>query len=226
MCGRYTQTQPLAELVKRFATRQAPFNCKPSYNIAPGTRQPVISHEGARLMTWGYVPAWTQAPPPGLFPPGAADPAPEIREGLINARAEGITARPSFRSALYKTRCLVPADGYYEWQQSAGARQPWRFELRDKSLFALAGLYDEKTATFAIITCAAGALGRQVHNRMPVILEPRHEPLWLDPRMRDSETLLPLLRAYDSAKLHAYRVSDLVNDPGNDSPACLAPLPA
>jgi len=91
------------------------------------------------------------------------------------------------------------------------------------SLFGLAGVWEEKSGTFAVITTAASALLRPVHHRMPVILERRHEALWLDPRMRDSETLLPLLRAYDSSLMHGYRVSDLVNDPKNDTPDCLRP---
>ena len=95
--------------------------------------------------------------------------------------------------------------------------------MKDKSLFGMAGVYEEKTGTFAIITAAASALVRTVHHRMPVILERRHEALWLDPKFRDSETLLPLLRAYDSSLMHGYRVSDIVNDPKNDSPDCLKP---
>jgi len=97
------------------------------------------------------------------------------------------------------------------------------FEFIDMSLFGLAGVWEEKSGTFAVITTAASALLRPVHHRMPVILERRHEALWLDPRMRDSETLLPLLRAYDSSLMHGYRVSDLVNDPKNDTPDCLRP---
>ncbi|MEK7721355.1 MAG: SOS response-associated peptidase, partial [Elusimicrobiota bacterium] len=138
--------------------------------------------------------------------------------------AAAVSPRPAFRSAFYRTRCIIPADGFYEWQSSAGVKIPYRFVMRDKSLFGMAGVYEEKTGTFAIITTAAGALVRAVHHRMPVILERRHEALWLDHRFRDSETLLPLLRAYDSSLMHVYRVSDIVNDPKNDSPDCVQPL--
>lgn len=243
MCGRYSQTQDLAEVVKRFGLKQAPFNSKPSYNIAPGTQVPVVCAAGLRLMKWGFIPAWSS----GALGAGSSMPlfsagntlerkfseetapdtaAPQAREGFINARAEGIASRPAFRNAFYRNRCLIPADGFYEWQSSAGAKAPYRFELRDKGLFGLAGVYEEKSGTFAIITAAASALVRTVHHRMPVILERRHEALWVDPKMRDSETLLPLLRAYDSSLMHAYRVSDIVNDPKNDSPDCLKPLDA
>ncbi|OGR44560.1 MAG: hypothetical protein A2X35_00420 [Elusimicrobia bacterium GWA2_61_42] len=241
MCGRYSQTLELAEAVKRFGVKPPPFNCKPSYNIAPGAQAPVVCHGGLKLMKWGFIPAWSY----GAAGPGASTPlfsagntleqkfseetrpvpaAPQEREGFINARAEGIASRPAFRAAFYRTRCLIPADGFYEWQSSAGTKVPYRFELRDKALFGMAGVYEEKTGTYAIITAAASALVRTVHNRMPVILEKRHEALWLDPKFKDSETLLPLLRAYDSALMHGYRVSDVVNDPAHDSPDCLKPF--
>lgn len=241
MCGRYSQTLDLAEVVKRFGLKPPPFNAKSSYNIAPGAQVPVACAGGLRLLKWGFIPAWSAGalgagPSLPLFSAGntlerkfseetAPDTAaPQAREGFINARAEGIASRPAFRTAFYHTRCLVPADGFYEWHSSAGVKAPYRFEMRDKGLFGMAGVYEEKSGTFAIITAAASALVRTVHHRMPVILEPRHEAQWLDPRFRDSETLLPLLRAYDSAKMHGYRVSDVVNDPGNDSPDCLKPL--
>lgn len=243
MCGRYSQTFDIAEVVKRFGLKQAPFNAKPSYNIAPSAQVPVICAAGLRQMKWGFIPAWSAGafgagPSMPLFSAGntlekkyseetTPDTAvPQEREGFINARAEGIASRPAFRTAFYRTRCIIPADGFYEWQASAGVKTPYRFELRDKGLFGIAGVYEEKNSTFAIITAAASALVRTVHHRMPVMLEARHEALWLDPRMRDSETLLPLLRAYDSAKMHVYRVSDIINDPANDSPDCIKPLEA
>ena len=238
MSGRYSQTMELAEAVKRFGVKQPPFNCRPSWNIAPGASAPVVCAGGLRLMKWGFIPAWASGAGSSLplFSAGNTlekkfseetvpeTAAPQEREGLINARAEGIASRPAFRSAFYRTRCLIPADSFYEWQSSAGAKIPYRVEMRDKSLFGMAGVYEEKTGTFAIITAVASALVRAIHNRMPVILERRHEALWLDPKCRDSETLLPLLRAYDSALMHAYRVSDIVNDPKNDSPDCAKPL--
>lgn len=238
MCGRYSQSFDLAEVVKRFGIKQAPFSARPSYNIPPGSQVPVVCAAGLRQMKWGFIPAWATGASGSSLPlfsagntlerkysdettPDTAA-APE-REGFINARAEGIASRPAFRSAFYRTRCIIPADGFYEWQTSGGVKIPYRLELRDKGLFGMAGVYEEKTNTFAIITAAASALVRVVHHRMPVMLEPRHEALWLDPRMRDSETLLPLLRAYDSAKMHVYRLSDIINDPVNDSPDCIKP---
>jgi len=231
MCGRYSQTLDLAEVVKRFGIKPPPFSWRPSYNIAPSAKAPVICQGGLRLLRWGFIPAWSMPPAQPALPlqqggaPLAAAPVQE-REGFINARAEGIASRPAFRSSFYRTRCIIPADGFYEWQSSAGSRSPYRFMMRDKGLFGMAGVYEEKSGTFAVITAAANALMRPVHHRMPVILERRHEALWLDPKMKDSETLLPLLRAYDSAQMHAYRVSDVVNDPSHDAPDCLRPLEA
>jgi putative SOS response-associated peptidase YedK len=238
MCGRYSQTLELSELLKRFGLKPPPFSYKSSYNIAPGTPAPVICAGGLKLLKWGFIPAWSSGGGASLplfsagstlerkyseevAPDKAA--APE-REGFINARAEGIASRPAFRSAFYRSRCIIPADGFYEWHSSGGGKTPYRFELRDKTLFGMAGVCDESSGTFAIITAAASALVRTVHHRMPVILERRHESMWLDPKFRDSETLLPLLRAYDSSQMHVYRVSDIVNDPKNDSPDCLKPL--
>lgn len=240
MCGRYSQTLDVAELIKRFGVKPPPFSFKPSYNIAPGGQTPVICAAGLREMRWGFIPGWSAGSPSAssmpLFSGGnilekkySEETSPEKaalpeREGFINARAEGIASRPAFRSAFYRSRCIIPADGFYEWHTAAGARLPYRFEMRDKGLFAMAGVYEEKSGSFAIITTAASALVRSVHHRMPVILEARHEAMWLDPKFRDSETLLPLLRAYDSSKMRAYRVSDIVNNPENDSPDCIKPL--
>jgi putative SOS response-associated peptidase YedK len=228
----------LAELVKRFGLKPPPFNFKPSYNIAPGAMTPVVCAGGLKLMRWGFIPAWSHGPGASLslFSSGNTlekkfsdesapeQAAPQEREGFINARAEGIASRPAFRSAFYHARCLVPSDGFYEWQNSAGTKAPYRFVMRDNSLFGMAGVYEEKSSTFAVITTAASALVRSVHHRMPVILERRHEALWLDPKCKDSETLLPLLRAYDSSLMHVYRVSDVVNDAGRDLPDCVKPL--
>ncbi len=243
MCSRYSRVFELAEVVKRFGLKPPSFNAAPGFNIAPGTRAPVVCADGLKLLKWGFIPAWSYNPsvsgsPLPLFSSGntlekkfSAEPAPspaapQEREGFMNARAEGIASRPAFRTAFYRTRCLIPADGFYEWHNSAGGRAPYRFEMRDRGLFGMAGVYEEKSGTFAIITSAASALVRSVHHRMPVILERRHEALWLDPGCRDTEVLLPLLRAYDSSLMHGYRVSDVVNDPNNDSPACLKPLEA
>lgn len=208
MCGRYSQTHDMAELMARFSAKQPSVPVHPSFNIAPGQEAAVIAGGVVRVLKWGFIPGWAGA---------------EIKEGFINARAEGITARPTFRTAFYKSRCLVPADGFYEWAHSSGEKVPYRFELKDKGLFGMAGVYDEATRTFAVITAAANAVVRCVHHRMPVILDPKYEKLWLDMRASDTEDLLPIFRPYESALMHGYKVSSFVNSPGNNSPDCLKP---
>ena len=209
MCGRYSQTYDIGELIKRFAIKPPSMPVHPSFNIAPGQESPVIAGGAIKMLKWGFIPGWSGG---------------EIKEGFINARAEGIASRPTFRTAFYKSRCLVPADGFYEWAHTAGDKVPYRFELRDKGLFGMAGVYDETTGTYAVITASANALIKSIHHRMPVILAPEYEKLWLDMRSSDTEDLLPILRPYDSALMHGYKVSAFINSPENNSPECIKPL--
>ena len=209
MCERYSQIFETVELIKRFSVKAPGMPVHPRYNIAPGQVAPVITGDGIRMFKWGFIPGWS----------GGA-----IKEGFINARAEGLASRPTFKTAFYKSRCVVPADGFYEWAHTAGDKVPYRFELKDKSLFAMAGIYDEATRTYAVVTCVSNALMKTVHHRMPVILDKEREKLWLDMRSSNTEELLPVLRACDSALMHGYKVSSLVNSPENDSPECLKPM--
>lgn len=209
MCERYSQTFEAGGLIKRFGVKPPSMPVHPSYNIAPGQAAPVIAGGVIKMLKWGFIPGWSGE---------------DIKEGFINARAEGLASRPTFRTAFYKSRCIVPADGFYEWAHTAGEKVPYRFEMRDKSLFAMAGVYDEATGTYAVVTCAANAFMKPVHHRMPVILDKAREKLWLDMRASNTEELLPFLRAYDSALMHGYKVSALVNSPENNSPECLKPL--
>jgi putative SOS response-associated peptidase YedK len=209
MCVRYSQTFEAEALMARFGAKQPAVPVHPSYNISAGQKGAVIAGGIIRMLKWGFIPAWAGG---------------EIKEGFINARAEGIASRPAFRAAFYKSRCIVPADGFYEWAHTAGEKVPYRFELRDKSLFAMAGVYDEGTGTYAVVTCLSNALVRPVQHRMPVILDKQWEKLWLDMRASDTEELLPILRACDSGLLRGYKVSALVNSPENNSPDCLKPL--
>jgi putative SOS response-associated peptidase YedK len=209
MCVRYSQTFDAPALVERFAVKPPNRPVRPSYNISAGREAAVIVGGAIRVMKWGFVPGW------------AGD---EIKEGFINARAEGIASRPTFRTAFYKSRCLVPADGWYEWAHAAGAKIPYRFEFRDKGLFGMAGVCDEATGTFAVITCISNALVKTVQHRMPVIFDRDREKLWLDMRVTSTEDLLPFLRACDSGLLHGYRITSLIDSVETDSPDCLKPL--
>lgn len=209
MCVRYSQTFEAEALMARFGAKQPAVPVRPSYNISAGQKGAVIAGCSILMLKWGFIPGWAGG---------------EIKEGFLSARAEGIASRPAFRAAFYKNRCIVPADGFYEWAHTAGEKVPYRFEFRDKSLFGMAGVYDEGTGTYAVVTCLSNALVRSVQHRMPVILDKQREKLWLDMRASDTEELLPILRACDSGLLHGYKVSALVNSPENDSPDCIKPL--
>ena len=219
MCGRYTLTEISEHLQVRFGFEDSGIVLEPRYNIAPTQIAPVaIERGGSRvleLMRWGLVPSWAKDESIGVK--------------TINARAETIAEKPSFKRAYASRRCLVPADGFYEWRKGPGNQKiPVRFVLKDRGPFAFAGLWECKRGesgslyTFTIITTQANELVQPVHNRMPVILQPGDEKTWLDPRT--SPGALPaLLAPYPASGMEAYDVSTLVNAPANDSPACIEP---
>ena len=166
----------------------------------------------------------------GLIPPWAKDLS--IGSRMINARAETLAVKPAFRSALRERRCLVMADGFYEWQQKAGGKQPYHVVKKDGSPFAFAGLWEhreppgggEPVASCTIITTEANELVRTFHERMPVILDQEDLDLWLDPKVTDPPRVLPLLRPYPADRMKAYRVSSVVNSPRHESEECVRPL--
>ncbi len=219
MCGRYTLTSEAAALAERFALDAPEQIVLPRYNIAPGQEAPVIVNDGRsrlHLMRWGLVPSWAREP----------------RDALINARAETLGQKPSFREAFARRRCLVPADGFYEWRRRPGVRKaPMRFTLKNGELFAFAGLWDTRRDaqgrnihTFAIVTTEANELMRPIHPRMPVILRQDRAAAWLDAQSPAAAALDTLLAPYAADGMDAYEVSPLVNSPANDSPACAARL--
>lgn len=220
MCGRFTLTTDLQEVAARFAVPgPALENGGPRFNIAPTQMVVVVGADGQRFlraMRWGLIPSW------------APDPAMGSR--LINARAETVAEKPSFRTALRRRRCLIPADGFYEWQKLGQVKQPVRIVLKSRATFGFAGLWDSWTApngeviqSCTIITTAANELLREVHDRMPVILAPAAEQVWLDPKVVEPGELLPLLQAYPPGEMEYYPVSTTVNSPGNDGPECVQP---
>ena len=151
---------------------------------------------------------------------------------MINARSETAAEKPSFRAAFRRRRCLIVADGFYEWQKQNGAKQPFFIHLRDARPFAFAGLWehwegpdDSIIESCTLLTCNPNDFLRTVHNRMPVILDPGDYDLWLDQQVQDPERLHPLLRPYPAREMEAYPVSRFVNKPANDSPQCIEPLP-
>lgn len=218
MCGRYTQTQTLKALAERFGAQAEAIQSGPRYNIAPSRPAVIVVSAAARefrMARWGLVPSW------------AKDPA--LGNKLINARAETLSEKPSFKRAFESRRCLVPADGFYEWARKGASKIPYRFTLKDGSLFSFAGLWEAWRApdgrmleTFTIVTTSANDLLKSIHDRMPVILRKEDEPLWLDPTTGTTAEVKDLLRPYPAEAMAAGEVSALVNSPKNDGPACLA----
>jgi putative SOS response-associated peptidase YedK len=150
---------------------------------------------------------------------------------MINARVETLAQKPAFRAALKKRRCLIPADGFYEWQKQGKLKQPVRIVLKSREPFAFAGLWehwtspdDEEVLSCTIITTAANELLKEVHERMPVILSRDDEALWLAPKTDDPGKLLPLLKEYPSELMEYYPVDRIVNSPANDTPECIIPI--
>lgn len=220
MCGRYSQTADGEKLGERFGCKIAPGKISRRYNIAPMQEAPVVVAEGTRQlkpMQWGLVPSWAKE---------AA-----IGNKMINARAETLTEKPSFRKSFERQRCLVPADGFYEWRKlGQRTKVPVRITLRSREPFAFAGLWDTwkkpdsgELQSFTIVTTEPNELMRPIHNRMPVILRREDEEMWLDPDLRDTARLLPALTPYPPGEMDAYDVSALVNSPKNDVPECIAP---
>lgn len=219
MCGRYTlRTSPQA-VAKAFQLQLVP-DFSPRYNNAPTQQVLTIrEHDGSRqalFMHWGLIPSWADDP--------------SIGNRMINARAESVADKPSFRSAFKRSRCLIVADGFYEWQKTGKAKQPSFIRLKQDRPFAFAGLAehwhrgDQTIDSCTIVTTAANELMAPIHDRMPVILAPEDYEEWLDPQFPDKEKLLALLRPFPEDRLVAIPVSTLVNSPRNEEAACIEPL--
>jgi putative SOS response-associated peptidase YedK len=220
MCGRFTLTADLEQIAERFSFRATQLALQPHYNIAPS--QPVLTVIGAEERRAGF-PRW------GLIPSWAKDPS--IGDRMINARAETLAEKPSFQRALQKRRCLVIADGFYEWQQEGKKKTPLYITLKSREVFGFAGLWESwKSPTgdtihsCAIVTTAPNAFMTSIHQRMPVILSRAAEAQWLDRSIEDPARLLALLTPYADGEMSAYAVSSAVNSPRNDSPVCIEPV--
>lgn len=218
MCGRYTLKANSAEVARELGLVEIPA-FPPRYNIAP--TQPVVvvrQRDGRRrgdLMRWGLIPSW------------AKDPA--IGSKLINARRETLAEKPSFRTAFRRRRCLVPATGFYEWQQDK-TKQPYHFTLPSGRLFAFAGLWDDwlgadgsEVETVTIVTMDANAGMAPYHHRMPVVVSPAQYDLWLDPKVQEPGRLEPVFAAAAGLVVTASPVGKLVNDVRREGPELLAP---
>jgi putative SOS response-associated peptidase YedK len=220
MCGRYSLTTPAEALVALFDAGPLE-GFAPRYNIAPTQLVPAVrmnegGGRGWAWLRWGLIPSW------------AKDPA--IGNRMINARAETVADKPAFRAALRRRRCLLPADGFYEWQKRDGAKQPYHIALAERAPFAFAGLWErwqggdgDAVESCTVLTTAANRRLAPIHPRMPVILAPEHYDIWLDTGAGDPGLVVPLLAPYDEDALAARAVARRVNDPRNDDPGCLEP---
>jgi putative SOS response-associated peptidase YedK len=221
MCGRFTLTVNPAELQDTFSNFNFPEKFAPRFNIAPS--QPVLAIPNddkytADFFVWGLIPMW------------AKDPA--IGNRLINARGETLAEKPSFRGSYRHKRCLILADGFYEWKSYPGrkAKTPFYIHMQDRKPFALAGLWDHwespdgsSIQTCTIITTAPNELMESIHDRMPVILHPRDYARWLNPAPQTPENLQPLIKPFPAEEMTAYAVSPLVNKVANDMPELVVP---
>jgi putative SOS response-associated peptidase YedK len=228
MCGRYSLFTPRADLEERFgATFESSF--EPTYNAAPGQELPVIRNDApdtVQRLSWGFVPEWANDP--------------DDRSKPINARAETVADKPTFREAYERRRCLVPADGFYEWSDRDGSKRPYRVAFEDDRPFAMAGVWEawEGTRTqtalgdfgdgdedrtrriesFAVLTTEPNEVVGDLHHRMAVVLAPDAEERWLA-----GETVPDLFDPYPGDEMHAYPVSTRVNSPANDGPELIEP---
>lgn len=215
MCGRFSQSKSAETIAQVFQVNNVPA-LTPRYNIAPTQQIQTIlqnaeqSQREFQMLHWGLIPSWAKDPKMGAR--------------MINARAETVTEKPSFRAAFKQRRCLILADGFYEWQQQEKNKQPFYFRMNDEHPFAFAGLWEhwksgdgEVIDSCTILTTEPNDLMRPVHNRMPVIIDPKDYDLWLDTEVKKPELLQPLLRSYSAEEMTAYPVSTKVNKPVNDS---------
>lgn len=223
MCGRFTLQHSTEAVAARFGVQEKLLELTPRYNIAPSQQVAVVTQERefkVRYLEgfqWGLVPFWAKEA--------------EVGPRLINARAESVADKPAFKYAFTRRRCIIPADGFYEWLRDGDERIPVYFYPAQDELFAFAGLWEERQRpdgsvlrSCAIITTAANRLVDPVCTRMPVILRPQDEEFWLDPNARNIPELRRLLRPYPDNKMVGWQVSQHVNSPFFDDPECIEPV--
>lgn len=222
MCGRYTLSTSPQDLTEHFGLDGVPEQLAPRYNIAPSQAVAIVREVaglGRRLemARWGLIPSWAKDP--------------HIGSRLINARAETLAHKPAFRHALRYQRCLIPADGFYEWKRMNGHKRPYWVGREGRRLFGFAGLWEhweaphgEHVESCTIVTTDASALMREIHDRMPAIVRPEHYQRWLDPTQHASEPVLALLGPYSGSDLIAYPVSRAVNNPRTEAAQLLEPV--
>ena len=222
MCGRFTLSQTAEAIYQTFHVNKIPdveaqYNIAPTQMVAAVLYNPESNQREFQKLRWGLIPSWAKDLGMGAK--------------LINARAETAAEKPAFRSAFKHRRCLVVADGFYEWQTKEGKKQPFYFHLKEGKPFGFAGLWEqwrspqgEEITSCTILTTKCNELLQPIHERMPVILQQQDYSLWLDPQVQTPEPLQQLLHPYPSEAMMAYPVSTVVNSPHHNSPDCIKPL--
>ena len=219
MCGRYTLATPVERLAEEFGFENSSVELPPNYNVAPTQGVAAVLEEGGQrrleVLRWGLIPPWADDP--------------QIGSRMINARAETAPEKPSFRRAFRDQRCLIPADGFYEWKRTNGSKQPYYIHMKEGRPFAFAGLWESwkdedgpEIRSCTILTTRPNALAGEIHDRMPVILAADTYDVWLDPAS-DRDELTGLLAPYPEDEMEAYAVSRFVNSPSNNDPRCIEP---
>lgn len=219
MCGRFTLTENIQFLQQQFLF-EFDEDIEPRYNIAPSQMVLAIGSNGKQrkgsMLKWGLVPFWAKDE--------------KIGYKMINARSEGIDEKPSFKQSFMNRRCLILADGFYEWKNTETGKQPYRFVMKNRKPFAFAGLYDvwknngQTIASCTVITTTPNRVTEDVHDRMPVILQEEDYDQWINPLNTDVVRLKSLLIPYPAEEMTKYSVSSLVNSPKNEIAECVAPL--
>lgn len=221
MCGRFTLVSDIDLILHRFNLLYSNADHVPRYNIAPSQQVLAIVSDGEerRLgqLRWSLIPFWAKDA--------------KIGYKMINARAETVAEKATFKHPLKRQRCLIPADSFYEWKKDNDKKTPMRIRLKSGDTFAFAGLWSrwtspegEEVCSCTIITTRPNKLMENIHNRMPVILRSEDEDAWLDTSIQDTEFLQQFLNPYDADQMEAYEVSSAVNSPKNAGPECIKPI--
>jgi len=220
MCGRFTLHTPQADILQAFDVALNDVELVPRYNITPSQDIPVVraGDDGRELAMarWGLVPGWSKDARP--------------KYSTINARVESVAEKPTYRAAFRHKRCLIPADGFYEWQKRGDRKIPHYIRMQDESVFAFAGLWEhwqgeqEVFDSCAIITLPASGVMTTIHTRMPAIIAAHDYDAWLDTGITDKADIMPKLVSTMSGQLQAYAVSSYVNSPKNTDARCIEPL--
>jgi putative SOS response-associated peptidase YedK len=216
MCGRFTLHTPAAQIKEAFHLPDIPAQeLKPRYNIAPSQDIPIIrdTDTGREIVMarWGLIPSWSKAS--------------KSKYSTINARIESVAEKPTYRTPFKQRRCLIPADGFYEWKHVDNTKIPHHIRMKDGKVFAFAGLWDhwedENIESCSIIVMPSTEIMKPIHERMPAIIAPAHYDYWLDSRVTDKQEIMQYLTSAPSSQLTAYPVSTWVNSPNNDDKRCI-----